>query len=240
MAESENGVTPTAFSKRSFLYRTLLTEGASFREVNGAALAQGYGDGQERETSFLREMSICDLSPLSRTGFKGKGVQNWLHGQGVAIGGEDNRAYPQPDGALAVRLAPTEALILGELSTQNELCSRLDGDWSIDTAPDCYLVPRGAASYWFLITGQCAAAMFAKLCGVDLRPHKFPVNTVAQTSVARSEAIIIRCDLERVPAFHLLGDSASAIYIWDCLRDAMEEFGGKPLGMSAVHHAIGM
>jgi sarcosine oxidase subunit gamma len=110
----------------------------------------------------------------------------------------------------------------------------------MDAAPDCYLVPRGAASYWFLITGQCAAAMFAKLCGVDMRLHKFPVNTVAQTSVARSGAIIIRCDLERVPAFHLLGDSASAIYIWDCLRDAMEEFGGEPIGISAVHQAIGM
>jgi hypothetical protein len=31
---------------------------------------------------------------------------------GVAVGDEGNRAYTQPDGSLAARLAPTEALIL--------------------------------------------------------------------------------------------------------------------------------
>jgi sarcosine oxidase subunit gamma len=81
--------------------------------------------------------------------------------------------------------------------------------------------------------------MFAKLCGVDLRPHKFPVNAIAQTSVARSVGIIIRADLGAVPAFHLLGDSASALYMLDCIEDAMEEYGGKPVGISAVRRAMG-
>jgi sarcosine oxidase subunit gamma len=142
----------------------------------------------------IREMAICDLSPLPRLGFKGKGALEWLREQGVAVGDEDNRAYTQPDGSLAARLAPTEALILGGLSSEKALSARLERDWSIDTAPDCYAVPRGTANFWFLITGQRAPEMFAKLCGVDLRPHKFPVNAIAQTSVARSVGIIIRAD----------------------------------------------
>ena len=30
-----------------------------------------------------------------------------------------------------------------------------------------------------------------------------------------------------MPAWHLLADSASADYVWTCLVDAMQEFGGK-------------
>ena len=239
MAETKTSPTPESFLKRSPLYLALGNRGAQFTEIDGAAVADGFGDGDESENLAIREMAICDLSPLPRLGFKGKGALEWLRKQGVAVGDEDNRAYTQLDGSLAARLAPTEALILAGLSSENALSARLEGDWSIDTAPDCYAVPRGAANFWFLITGRRAPEMFAKLCGVDLRPHKFPVNAIAQTSVARSVGIIIRADLGAVPAFHLLGDSASALYMLDCIEDAMEEYGGKPVGISAVRRAMG-
>ncbi|MDQ3560387.1 MAG: sarcosine oxidase, partial [Pseudomonadota bacterium] len=57
---------------------------------------------------------------------------------------------------------------------------------------------------------------------------------IAQTSVVRLTGIIIREDLAGTPAFHLLVDSASAEYVWDCLFDAMAEFGGKPAGLSTL------
>jgi len=53
----------------------------------------------------------------------------------------------------------------------------------------------------------------------------------------RSVGIIIRADLGAVPAFHLLGDSASAQYMLDSVEDAMGEFVGKPVGISAVRRA---
>ena len=37
--------------------------------------------------------------------------------------------------------------------------------------------------------------MFAKICGVDLRPQHFAVGRIAQTSVAKMSGIIIRADL---------------------------------------------
>ena len=76
--------------------------------------------------------------------------------------------------------------------------------------------------------------MFAKLCGVDLRVDHFPDLAIAQTSVARSNAIVIRDDLGATPTFHLLGDSASAAYMWDVLLDAMAEFEGAPVGLKAL------
>ena len=46
--------------------------------------------------------------------------------------------------------------------------------------------------------------------------------------------MIIRDALGDVPAFHLLGDSASASYGWMCLLDAMTEFAGAPVGLDAL------
>ena len=76
--------------------------------------------------------------------------------------------------------------------------------------------------------------MFAKLCAVDLRPAKFADLSIAQTSVARLSAIVIRDDRADSLAYHLLADSASAAYLWECLFDAMTEFDGRPVGLTAV------
>ena len=32
--------------------------------------------------------------------------------------------------------------------------------------------------------------------------------------------------MQNAPHFHVLMDSASALYLWDCIVDAMTEFGG--------------
>jgi sarcosine oxidase, subunit gamma len=238
MAETEKSLTPESFLKRSPLYLALRDRGARFTEIDNAAVADGFGDDDEGENHAVHEMAICDLSPLPRLGFKGKGALEWLRQQGVIVGEDDNQATTQSDGSLAARLAPTEALILGGLSWENALLARLEDNWSIDTAVGCYAVPRSAANFWFLITGRHASDMFAKLCGVDLRSHKFPVNMIAQTSVARISGIIIRTNVGTVPGFHLLGDAASALYMLNCVEDAMGEFDGKPIGISAVRRAL--
>ena len=76
--------------------------------------------------------------------------------------------------------------------------------------------------------------MFAKLCGVDLRPGRFADLAIAQTSAAGITGVIIRDDRGGHLAYHLLCDSASAAYLWDCLVDAMTEFDGRPVGLAAV------
>jgi len=74
--------------------------------------------------------------------------------------------------------------------------------------------------------------MFTKLCAIDLRPRAFATD--AQTSVARTTAIVIRADLGGTTAYHLLCDRASAEYLWPVLFDAAEEFGGGPVGHAAL------
>ena len=240
---AEASISPTAFSRRSFIYRALQEAGARFAPLNEAALAIDFGAPVETEVAQARRMGIADLSVLPRTGFKGIGTVDWLTSQGLVIGPDSNRAYPQAGGELAARLAPTEIFLIDSLAGSGDLIRRLNAAWGWGNERPRTLIgypmPRAESHAWFMVTGERAPAMFAKICGVDLRTHRFAVGAIAQTSVAKMSAIVIRADLGGVPAFHLLADSASAEYLWTCVLDAMAEFDGGAVGWSALRQLAG-
>lgn len=228
---------PTAYLRRSFLYRKLVAAGANFGEVGGAAVARDFGD-PEGEAATARRLGLADISVLPHTGFKGAGVVDWLRGQGVEVSEEPNWAPRQEGGGLAVRQAVAEVMILGDLSGAGGWPERLKAAWWAEPVPPesprGFPMPRDETHAWLAVTGAQAAAMFAKICGVDLRPHAFPQGRVAQTSVARLNGVIVRDDRGEVPFYHLLADCAAAEYLWDCLLDAMAEFDGRPVGLDAL------
>lgn len=234
---------PTAHLRRSFVYRTLQGLGARFGEIGGAAVALDFGDPAAELERGLR-MGLADLSPLPRTGFKGAGTVEWLAEQGLAIGPDSNRAYLQAGGELALRLAPTEILLLDSLGGSGGLPGRLDQSWNWGQEKPRRLIgypmPRADSHFWFAVTGSQSAAMFAKICGVDLRPRAFAPGAIAQTSAAKMSVIIARHDQGQVPGFYVLADSASAGYMWNCLIDAMDEFGGGPIGLTTLRRLAGV
>lgn len=234
-------VQPTQFKKRSFAAPRLIDAGAEFEAVNGAATAVRFGR-QADELNTAARCGLVDLSPLPRFGIKGRGAPEWAADQGVQVPEQPNTAVRQDDGGLAARLSGTEILLLGDLNAGSR-CDDLEKAWWRDRAstPDAargYTLPRGDSHCWFRVTGKHAAEMFAKICAVDLRPHKFDELAVAQTSAARTTTIVVRDDLtgggERLLSYQVLADSASACYFWDCLLDAMEEFDGGPVGLATL------
>lgn len=243
MAAAETSVAPAAQPRRSFIYRVLQAAGARFALVNGGAVTVDFGRPLEQEAAQARSLGLAELSVLPRTGFKGTGAVEWLTAQGLAIGADSNKAYRQPGGALAARLAPSEIFLIDSLDGTGELITRVNAAWSWSGDKPRRLIgypmPRADSHAWFMVCGQLAPAMFAKICGIDLRVHRFAEGAIAQTSVAKMNAIIIRADLGAVPAFHLLADSASAEYLWHCVLDAMEEFGGVPVGLAALRRLAG-
>ncbi len=221
--------------RRSFVNRKLEAAGANLFNLDGAAVAADFGD-PAGEAAAARRLGLADLSPLPRAGFKGTGSADWLAGQDVAVPEDANLARRQADGALVARLGPNAVLLLGGLDGSGTVLARLAQAWTAETPgpPRGYPVPRQDSHAWFLVTGAHAAAMFAKLCAVDLRPEHFPQDRIAQTSVAQISAIVLRDDRDSVPAYHLLANSAAAEYLWDRLIDAMAEFDGRPVGWSAL------
>ncbi len=219
--------------RRSMIYRVLQASGAQFETTGDAAVVMAYGEGVD-ETALAGHLGIGDLSPLARTGFKGRHAPEWLVDQGVEIPTAPNQAKVQADGALVARLSNEEHLVLGDLNETSDLVHRLDSAWEIESGRMCYHMPRAHTHAWFAVTGSHVTEMFSKICGVDLREHRFPQGAVAQTSVARINAIVVRSDSGHTPTFHVLADSASAEYLWGGITDAMQEFSGAPVGLAAL------
>ncbi len=224
---------PSTHARRSPIYRTLAAAGARFAVIGDAAIAARFGDAVEPEVDGARRLGLADLSPMPRTGFKGRAMPEFLSQQGIVIGDAPNRACSCGRNSRAARLAPSEVLILGGRNGDADLCTRLEVAWSAETGM-VFPVPRRDGTFWFAVTGSEAPAMFAKLCGVDLRPGRFDNHAVAQTSVARINAIVIRDDVNDVLFYHVLGDVASAGSMWSYITDAMTEFDGRLVGIDAL------
>ena len=215
---------PSDFRHRSFVYRRLEAAGCTWRERNGAAVAGAFPGGAGADAG----LGLADLSPLVRWGVKGADAVAWLRREGWRVPDTNNRAERMNDGAVVARLAEGEALLLDNPATSS---ARLGGLMEAELPAKCYAVPRADSHLWFRLSGTMGPDCLAKLCGVDLRLHRFVDLTVAQTSLARLSAVIVRDDRSGGPAFHILADSASALYLWDCLTDAMAEFDGRLLGL---------
>jgi len=165
-------------------------------------------------------LSLLDLSELPRSGIKGEDLSSWAVSNAMTIGDASNRAYPQSDGSLVVRLSPGELLLLADSSKPRDLLAEDE----FQASYKCYPVRRRDSHYWFSLCGEQSSEMFAKLCAVDLSAKSFANHSVAQTSVARSSAIIIRHDAGDRKHYYLLGDSSMAQYMLSCLNDAMAEY----------------
>lgn len=220
---------PTTFLRRSPLRRAMeKLKAPHWRAVGESALLDRAG-----EADAIGPLAIADLTPLPRLGFKGRGTLAAMQARGVVVENEPNRVFRQPDGGLCLVLAATEVLLLGPLEGDGAGLEGLERGWRIEDGERTYPVPRRDSHAWFGLAGPAVPAMFAKLCGVDLRPHRFADLSIAQTSVARLNAIVARADCAGRPDYHLLADSAAAVYLLDCLLDAAEEFGGRIVGARA-------
>jgi len=216
------------------MYQSLLTtehqrQAARWQEVAGNTVISDFGESAAERRQAFSNMALIDLSPLPRTGIKGSQLSQWINSRNYELGTESNHAYAQRDGTLIARLSPGELMLLSNptdpatIATMNSV----DANWN------CYPVRRQDSHYWFALTGDCSSEVFAKLCGVCLSPGIFVNHAVAQTSVARTAAVIVRHDIEEVLCYYLLGDTSTILYMWACVVDAMTEFTGQTLGLRA-------
>jgi len=221
---------PDQALRRSPLYRRHLQLNAQFEELGDALVVSAYGDtGMEPRLGV--SLAVADLCCLPRTGFKGPGAPDWAADQGVELPSAPNTALAQADGSLVAKLSHQELLICSDMQGHSGLIDRLNHQ---APAPGVYSLPRADSHSWLAVTGLLAAEMFSKICGVDLRTHKFAQGQVAQTSIAKINGVIVRHDLGATPCFHIFSDIASTEFLWDCLLDAMEEHLGVAIGVAAI------
>jgi heterotetrameric sarcosine oxidase gamma subunit len=75
------------------------------------------------------------------------------------------------------------------------------------------------------LSGPHAFAFLPRLCGLDFSETGFPNGRVAQTSVAKVHATLIRLD-ERgnPPNYLLLADRSVSVYVWQVMKAILQAF----------------
>lgn len=222
-------IRPSQVARRSQLARRHIELGAEFERSGGQIVVKNYGS--QTEVAQAKELGLADLSTLPRTGFKGAGAPDWAQAQGATLPQQPNTSAVQNDSSLVAKLSHQELLILSDLNAKSTQIELLDNS---SIAAQTYALPRADSHCWLAVTGNQAAEMFSKICAVDLRAHKFVNGEIAQTSVAKANAIVIRHDLGSTHCFYVLTDVSVAEFLWDCLLDAMAEYSGKPVGVAAL------
>ncbi|MDR0278384.1 MAG: hypothetical protein LBJ37_10925 [Paucimonas sp.] len=178
----------------------------------------------------IERCALIDLTDVPRVGFRGVDAAAWLGERGYVLPEAPNRAVLCEDGTLVARLSQTEYFLLGSLADRGQRIADEEAGWALGEQRN-YLLPRQDSHAWLQLSGRHVAEVMAKLCGVDLRAEAFPVGSVAQTSVARLNGIVINAGTAELPRFHLLFDRASLAYFQAALLDAMGEFGGVPVSI---------
>lgn len=213
------------------MYRRHLDARARFEQFADTAVVAEYA-GAGDEVRQATRLALADLSTLPRTGFRGSDAPGWLEEQGAQLPKSPNRSSRQKDGGVIARLSTDEFLIFSGLVSDSTL--RLQDRGRLESGKRIYTLPRRDSHCWLALTGTYASTTLAKVCGVDLRLHKFAELEVAQTLIARINAIILRIDLATTPCFFILCDVSVTEYLWDTMLDAMAEFQGTPVGIMAL------
>lgn len=220
--------------RRNPLHRLHRTLGARYTVRGGSQIVRRYAKNKTSEIIQASSLAIADLTPLARIGFKGPETLDWLSERGLLSPAQPNKAIITDHDLTVARLSESEVLILDSLQKPSKVLPKLAVDWSLDNAPRTYLLERADSHACFALVGERVPEMLAKVCAVDMRLHKFAQLSIAQTSIAKVNGMLIRADQGQIPCFYLLSDLTSAEYLWTCVIDAMHEFGGKPIGLDAL------
>lgn len=167
-------------------------------------------------------IKMHDATVFSRVGFRGKGVEGFLVSQGLPIPHKPNQSELSESGALILRLSMSEFWIIDTDNSHYALIQALE--LASQGVSGVYRLYCQHSHSLFLVKGNELPKMFAKVCGVDLSNSAFIVAYIAQTSVARVNAIVVRQILNGEEVFLLLSDLASSQFLWDAIDDARAEF----------------
>lgn len=205
--------------------------GLSRRPTASMASVVGVVDHEDRPRAA--RAGVIDLTMVPHTGYRGTAAADWLAAQGYPLPLVPNQASTSANGDRILRLSMREFWLLGSLEDLGQTITTLPTRMT-DTPANCYPLFCGDSHAWLLLTGEHIADVMAKLCAVDLREAQFPEGSIAQTSVARVGAIVVRQQVNGLPAFAILCDVNSSDYMWTVLVDAVQEFDGGPIGIDCL------
>ncbi|CAM3534754.1 Sarcosine oxidase, gamma subunit family [Vibrio aerogenes CECT 7868] len=174
------------------------------------------------ETSPVNGAINCqDVTTYSRVGIRGEQAGAFLAEQNLPVPSQPNQAA-RADDLIVLRLSQKEFWVIDLSHTNHSVLANLE--LLVLNTKGLYRLYCQHSHMMMLINGLSVHRMFAKVCGVDLSEKVFPAGAIAQTSVARTNAVVVRLASGDQEQFLLLADISSAQYLWEAIADAAMEF----------------
>ncbi len=194
---------------------------AAFADSDSIADTDSNTDSADAKKAILKEakkielqnaqkVGLCDLSPLSRIGGKGKITKNAPAVNTMEI----------KDHLLFCRVGEDEAFVLSTNEDKAVL-----GDYL--PQPRIH-IPRRDSHCQIGLCGAHADEVLARLCSIS--PPQYP--HLLQTRAADLSVLIIPAIAESnaQPAYYILADSGYALHIWNALYSVATKLGGGIIG----------
>ena len=160
-------------------------------------------------------------------------ITRWqhLHLRGQAAESALARVYDMPEMAIGRVISVSDG-VLARLRRDEFLLLTADLPAAmerLEAKPDEALLTLTDITHGRVVIGLVGAraqAVLAKICGLDFGDGQFPNGFAAQTSLAKVRTLIIRMDVAQAPAYYLMVDRSLAVYLWEVVYDAAQEFDG--------------
>ncbi len=216
------------------LYAVAEKLGAHFADLRGWQLAEGFSNITEELVAARHSVVLADQSPGGKLYVEGHesesvvqsalGVSNLTVGSGMRVNG-----FYLYRLRLDLYFANTPPDI--EVQVMEDLQTRARESGKYVTVTD---VTHGLGE--LRIVGSASRDLLSKLCGLDFSSSGFPNHAVRQSSVAKIKQLIVRRDIEDLPAYSLLGAASFGTYLWDTIMHAGHEWHIRPVGHAALRN----
>ena len=218
---------PDSVHPRSPVYAWHEERGAQWGHCGGASFVRQYGDGRG-EGEAVRLLGLCDLSGLSKVGFKGAGAEDWLRSNGIDVPKVIYDSTRVSDGGVAVCVGTDEFLLESGIVNRSisEIGARLD-----DGVTNVVLVERQDVT--FLLTGARTLEVLAQSCGINFR--EAPSHRLVLTRVAGVSCGVFPETVDKIPVHRLWVDPSYAVYLWETLAGICEDLGGQAVGAGCLY-----
>jgi 4-methylaminobutanoate oxidase (formaldehyde-forming) len=195
---------------------------AEFAELDGWQVAQRFG--QAADTA---PVALSDQSHNGKIRIEGRAAGTMLDADELAVGEskavEYGRIYRLRRDLFFVSVAgdggETAVTLTHQAANHPDLITVTD-------------VTHGNAELWLI--GPSSAELLSRLCGLDFHDSQFPNGAAKQSSLAKTTQLIIRRDLNDVPAYALIGGRSLAAYLWQTIMEAGQDLGIQPIGLEGL------
>ena len=201
---------------------------ATVIDQNGWALAGQFGDVTGETAVLQNKVGLIDITGSGLVRIEGKGAAEMLGAANLANGS----SLPKEGGTL--------------YRIRQDLFFVHSGVGNGRSVADAFTEQANASEHFITITnvtngnsallliGPQSSEVLSCLCALDLHDSQFPNGTAKMSSVAKTRQLIIRQDMNGIPAYHLLGGRSFGHYLWETIIEAGEGLGLGIAGLNAL------